>query len=87
MAVLVKMNAPGLDLATYDQMSAHLTPLMKKHSGFTMHVAYSTAGGLCVEEIWASQAEFETWFNQNVKPGLPREIHPEVIDLHAVAQP
>jgi heme-degrading monooxygenase HmoA len=87
MAVLVKMTATGLDLATYDQMSSHLEPLMAKYPGFTMHVAYPVADGFIVEEIWASRAEFESWFNENVKPNLPHDIQPEVIELHAVAQP
>jgi heme-degrading monooxygenase HmoA len=87
MAVLSRMNAVGMDLATYDQMSAHLSPLMENYPGFTMHVAYAVPGGLCVEEVWDSRAHFEAWFNENVKPGLPTAIEPEIIELHAVEQP
>ena len=87
MAVLVRMAVSGLDEATYDQVSAHLTPLMKHQSGFTMHVAYPTPDGFYVGEIWESRAQFETWFNENVKPNVPAEIQPEIIELHAVVQP
>jgi hypothetical protein len=87
MAVLVKMTAPGMDLGLYDQMSEHLEPLMQQYSGWVMHTAYPVANGFCVEEIWDSRGQFEAWFNENVKPNLPAEIQPEVIELHAVAQP
>ncbi len=39
-----------------------------------------------VGEVWDSRAQFEAWFNQNVKPNVPGEIQPEVIELHAVLQ-
>ena len=87
MAVLVRMMASGLDEATYDQISARLTSLMKGQPGFTMHVAYPTPGGFYVGEVWESRAQFEAWFNENVKPNVPAEIEPEVIELHAVVQP
>jgi hypothetical protein len=86
MAVLVRMTVPGLDEATYDQISAHLTPIMEHQPGFTPHVAYPTPDGFYVGEIWDSQAQFETWFNENVKPNVPAQIQPEVIELHAVVQ-
>jgi hypothetical protein len=87
MSVLVRMAASGLDEATYDKVSANLTHLMKRQPGFTMHVAYPTPGGFYVTEIWESRAQFETWFNETVKPNVPAEIQPEVTELHAVVQP
>jgi hypothetical protein len=86
MAVLVRMTAAGMDAAMYDQASTQLGELVKKQPGFMMHVAYPIPGGFAVGEVWASQGQFETWFNENVKPNVPGIQH-EVIDLHAVVQP
>jgi len=87
MAVLVRMTAGGMDEATYDQVSEHLTPAMKQQAGFVMHVAYPTPDGFYVAEIWESRGHFDTWFNESVKPNVPAEIQPEITELHAVVQP
>jgi heme-degrading monooxygenase HmoA len=86
MAVLVRMTAAGMDAATYDQASTQLASLVRKQPGFMMHVAYPSPGGFSVGEVWESRGQFETWFNENVKPNVPGVQH-EVIDLHAVVQP
>ena len=86
MAVLVMMTAAGMDTATYDQVSTQLVDLVKKQPGFMMHVAYPGPDGFSVGEVWESRGQFETWFNQNVKPNVPAVQH-EVIELHAVVQP
>jgi heme-degrading monooxygenase HmoA len=87
MAVLVRMTVAGMDAATYDQVSANLAPVVKQQPGFIMHVAYQGPGGFTVGEIWESRGQYETWFNENVKPSVPAEIQHEVIELHALVQP
>jgi heme-degrading monooxygenase HmoA len=87
MAVLVRMNASGMDTATYDQVSNKLTDLIKKQPGFIMHVAYPTASGFYVGEVWESEGQFNTWFTENVEPNVPAAIQPEVIELHSAIQP
>jgi hypothetical protein len=52
-----------------------------------MHVAYPSAGGFTVGEVWESRGQYETWFNANVKPNVPGEIQQELIELHGVLQP
>jgi hypothetical protein len=52
-----------------------------------MHAAYPSPGGFSVGEIWESRGQWETWFNENVKPNVPGEMQQEVIELHAVEQP
>jgi antibiotic biosynthesis monooxygenase (ABM) superfamily enzyme len=86
MAVLVRMTVAGMDAATYDQVSTQLVALVKKQPGFIMHVAYPSPGGFSVGEIWESKGQYETWFNENVKPNVPAEIQQEIIELHAVVQ-
>jgi hypothetical protein len=81
------MTAAGMDEATYDQVSAQLAPLVRQQPGFIMHVAYPSPGGFSVGEVWESRGQYETSFNENVKPNVPAEIQQEVIELHAVVQP
>jgi len=81
------MSAAGMELSTYDQASAQLTQLVKKQPGFLMHVAYTTADGMAVGEVWERREQFDTWFNDYVKPNVPVEITREVIELHNVVQP
>jgi heme-degrading monooxygenase HmoA len=87
MAVLARMTLAGMDADTYDQVSTQLAPLVKKQPGFIMHVAYPSPGGFAVGEIWESRGQYETWFNENVKPNVPGEIQQEVIELHGVVRP
>jgi hypothetical protein len=87
MAILARMTVVGMDQATYDQASAHLSALVKQQPGFVMHVAYPTRDGFTVGEIWESRDQYETFFNENVKPNVPGEIQQDVIELHAVVQP
>jgi hypothetical protein len=47
-----------------------------------------TIGQLTLSNVnWESRGQWETWFNENVKPNVPGEIQQEVIELHAVEQP
>ena len=89
MAVLVRISATGMDQATYDQMAPGLHELVRKQPGFIIHIAYPTAGGFGVGEVWESQAQQEAWFNEHVKPSLPDSVamSTEYIQLHAVVQP
>jgi hypothetical protein len=91
MAVLVRITATGMDQAAYDQASPGLHELVKKQPGFIIHVAYPTPGGYAVGEVWDSQAQQESWFNDHAKPNLPAALvdamSTEYIQLHAVVQP
>ena len=91
MAVLVRITATGMDQAAYDQASPGLHELVKKQPGFIIHVAYPTPGGYAVGEVWDSQAQQESWFNEHVAPNLPAALldamSTEYIQLHAVVQP
>jgi hypothetical protein len=86
MAVLVSMAAPGMDVATYDQVSTKLVDMVKRQPGFMMHVSYPINGGFAVGEVWNSEGEFNTWFTENVQPNVPAIQH-EVTELHSVVQP
>jgi len=91
LAVFVRITAPGMDQAAYDQGAPVLHELVKKQPGLIMHVAYPTPGGFSVGEVWESQAQQESWFNQHVTPNLPPEIvdaaSTEYFPIHALVQP
>ena len=86
MAVLVRMSAAGMTTANYDETAQALTELVRKSLGFIMHVAYKTADGMGVGEVWESREQYEKWFNENVKPNVPFEFKQEVIELQNVVQ-
>jgi hypothetical protein len=87
MAILVRMSASEMETSNYDEASQGLTELVKKQPGFVIHVAYKTADGMGVGEVWESRQQYEKWFDENVKPNVPFEIKQEFIELHNVIQP
>jgi heme-degrading monooxygenase HmoA len=87
MAVLIRHRAP-MSTAQYDETAPPLVEQLKKQPGFLLHVSYEEAGGgLVVAEVWETQEEHDTWFDENVKPNVPFEISQEVINLHSVHKP
>lgn len=87
MAMLFRHHAAGMDPAKYDQSSSELIPQLKQQPGFLYHVAYPTADGMIVSEIWESREEHDRWFDEYVKPNIPAEIDVEAIDVHNVVTP
>jgi quinol monooxygenase YgiN len=70
MAVLMTAQIPG---ATQEMMDG-LRPLLEKvraANGFVVHANGPVPGGWRVTEVWDSQADFESWFEANVKPAFP----------------
>ena len=86
MAILAKVIIDRMDETSYDQLSGYLSKRLKKEPGFIMHVAYPGSAGFYVEEVWQSRAQFERWFNEEVKPNVP-QVQQEVIELHQMVQP
>jgi heme-degrading monooxygenase HmoA len=85
MAVLVRMIVPDMDTAAYDRVAEYLDELVKKQSGFIIHVAYPSPSGFLVGEVWQSERQFDNWFTHYLKPNVPSVQH-EVIELHALVQ-
>ena len=70
MAVLMTAHVPGATKEMIDDMR----PLLKKirHAkGFILHANGPARGGWRVTEVWDTQADFEAWFEGNVKPAFP----------------
>ena len=86
MAVLIRHRSQ-MGAAQYDEIAPPLVEQIKKQPGFLLHVTYEDATGFVVGEVWETQEQHDTWFNENVKPNVPVEITQEVTKLHSVVRP
>ncbi len=78
MAVLMIGEVPNLTEEIYDGMIGQMMPLMRASQGFISHAGGPRpAGGWRVVEIWESEEDAQTWFDENVKPNLPPGIVPD----------
>jgi hypothetical protein len=84
MAVLIRHRAEGMTTGQYDQLSPPLIAELTQQPGFVLHVAFVDAQGFCVAEIWETQEQHDSYFNEKVVPNVPVEIKQEVIQLHNV---
>ena len=87
MAVLIRHRAEGMTLAQYDEISPPLLEEIKKEPGFILNVAFEDSQGFCVAEIWESQEQHDSYFNEKVVPNVPAEIKQEVIQIHNMVEP
>ena len=69
MAVLMTAHIPGATQEMMDGMRPLLDQI-RATKGFVVHANGPEPGGWRVTEVWDSQAEFETWFEANVKPAF-----------------
>ena len=46
--------------------------------GFVVHTNAPVPGGWRVIEVWDSQADFEAWFETNVRPAFPEGEMPSI---------
>jgi len=70
MAVLMTARLPGATQEMIDGMRPLLDPI-RQTKGFVVHANGPVSGGWRVTEVWDSQADFEAWFESNVKPAFP----------------
>jgi hypothetical protein len=77
MAVLMIGEVPNLTEDVYGGMIGQLEPLMRASKGFISHAGGpSPSGGWRVVEVWETEEDGRTWFEENVKPKLPPGIVP-----------
>ncbi|MGZ4417833.1 MAG: antibiotic biosynthesis monooxygenase, partial [Gaiellaceae bacterium] len=55
-----------MSTAQYDETAPPLVEQIKKQPGFLLHVSYEDASGFVVAEVWETQEQHDTWFNENV---------------------
>jgi len=70
MAVLMTAHLPGATQENIDSMRPLLDQI-RSMKGFVVHANGPVSGGWRVTEVWESQADFEAWFESNVKPAFP----------------
>jgi hypothetical protein len=70
MAVLMTAHIPGGTQEMVDGLSPVLERIPSQ-KGFVVHANGPVPGGWRVTEVWDSQADFEAWFEGNVKPAFP----------------
>jgi hypothetical protein len=70
MAVLMTAYIPGGTKEMIDGMQPLLEPI-RSAKGFVVHANGPVSDGWRVTEVWDSQADFEAWFEANVKPAFP----------------
>ena len=70
MAVLMTAQIPGATQEMIDGMRPVLDKI-RDQNGFVIHTNGPVADGWRVVEVWDSQADFEAWFEANVKPAFP----------------
>ena len=77
MAVLMIAEVPNLTEEIYGGMVGQMMPLMRAAKGFISHAGGpDPTGGWRIVEIWESEEDGQSWFDENVKPNLPEEIVP-----------
>jgi quinol monooxygenase YgiN len=70
MAVLMTAHIPGATQEMIDGLRPILDGI-RSEKGFVVHANGPVPGGWRVTEVWDSQADFERWFEGNVKPAFP----------------
>ena len=76
MAVLMIAEVPNLTEEIYGGMVGQMTA-SHAAKGFISHAGGpNPSGGWRVVEIWESEEDGQTWFDDNVKPNLPPDIVP-----------
>lgn len=77
MPVLMIGEVPNLTEEVYAGMVGQLMPLLRARKGFISHAGGPhPEGGWRVVEVWESEEDGRTWFEENVKPNLPPGIVP-----------
>ena len=76
-------DVPNLTEEIYAGMVSQLMPLMRSHKGFIAHTGGpNPGGGWRVIEVWESEEDGDTWFNNNVMPNLPAGVTPQDRSYH-----
>ena len=77
MTVLMIAEVPNLTEETYAGMVGQMMPVMRASKGFVSHAGGPLpTGGWRVVEVWETEEDGQTWFEENVKPNLPPDIVP-----------
>lgn len=77
MPVLMIGDVPNLTGEIYGSLLGPMKPVMQAAHGFIAHSGGPGPNGAWrIVEMWDSEADAQTWFDENVKPSLPPDIVP-----------
>ena len=71
MAVLMTARIPGGTKEMIDGITSQLREALRNSPGFVTHVDGPVNGDWQVVEVWDSREQFETWFENRVRPAFP----------------
>jgi hypothetical protein len=78
MPVLMIAEVPNLNEEIYAGLLEQLKPRIQASKGFIAHSGGpNPAGGWRVVEMWETEEDGQSWFEENVRPNLPPDIVPE----------
>lgn len=78
MPVLMIGEVPNLTEEVYAGLVGQMTLRMRAHKGFISHAGGpSPSGGWRAVEMWETEDDGRTWFEENVAPTLPPDIVPD----------
>jgi hypothetical protein len=92
MAVVMKMNWPGVSLEQYEQVRREVNWEGDAPDGGKFHVAWFDNGLLNVIDLWESQEQFQQFASERLMPGVQKlgiegEPNVEISEVHAVFAP
>lgn len=82
MGVLMTARIPGATQELMDGVTAQLGDALRNSPGFVFHVNGPIEDGWQVVEVWDSRADFEEWFENNVKPAFPDGVPLPSLSFH-----
>jgi hypothetical protein len=78
MPTLMIAHVPNLTEEVYGSMLENLKPQLQAAKGFIAHSGGPHPdGGWRVVEMWDTEDDGRTWFEENVKPNLPPDVVPD----------
>jgi hypothetical protein len=78
MAILMTAEIPGMTQEMVDGMTAQLEEQLKAEPGFVLHANGPIDGGWAVTEVWEARGNWESWYEQTIKPNLPDGMEPRI---------
>ena len=68
MAIVIRVDVPGMTLQQYEGMSVSLLEQIRKQKGFLAHAGLPIPGGMQIVEMWESQEDFDVWLKNVILP-------------------
>ena len=92
MAIVMKMHWAGLNKGHYDAVCSAVDFVNKIPGGGKYHVAWLTADGLHVLDVWESAKDFEEFAQTRLMPAakrlaIPGEPKVEIFEAHNTFAP